>query len=597
MSNLTEVYNEQLGKYRSTLYNLRQKHKQFGWIRLASILIPFLLAYAFLPSQLIYFIIGLVIVIAGFLVVVSKDADNDEKIKYFETLLFINEEELRINDNHFTHRADGKNWEPEDHQYAADLDIFGKYSIYQYLNRCESQQGQGLLARHLLKPLPFESIRKYQDAAKELKPRLEWRQDLQTFGKLAGFTFNTERRITNWIQSEQKDIPEKFWKIAILVYPVIPVTTVVLYSIGIIPVYLFLLLIYGFFSFAGIYTKLVNQTHNNVSRITKEIDGIQQQMLLFEKGKFDSELLNGMQKNMESDKGKASSEFKNLKLILNRFDLRLNMIVNPILNIFLLWDIRQMLVLQSWKHRNRELVKIWIDTIAALECLNSIAIFSYNQPQFVFPVVSNDYFEFEARNLGHPLIDASKRVSNECRISGVGQILLITGSNMAGKSTFLRSVGVNSVLSYMGAPVCAEALKISYAPIISSMRIADNLAENTSTFYAELKKLKNIIDKVNRGEKIFILLDEILRGTNSLDRHSGSMAFIKQLIQENAIAIVATHDVELAAMEKEFPVAIHNFHFDVQVSGEELYFDYKLKKGVCQSMNASILMKKIGIKI
>ncbi|PWU03750.1 MAG: hypothetical protein C5B52_02805 [Bacteroidetes bacterium] len=590
-------YEEQLGKYRSALYDLRQKHKLFGWLRLGSILIPFLLAYAFLPSQLPFFIIGFVIMIAIFLFLVSKDADNDEKIKYFETLIFINEEEIRILTDRFTHREDGKKWEPENHAYASDLDIFGKYSIYQYLNRSESEQGKGLLAKQLLIPLPFESISKYQEAVKELKPLLEWRQDFQCFGKLAGFSFNTEKRITNWINSDKKDIPEKFWKIPIVFYPIIPITTVVLYATGIIPLFLFLLFIYAFFSFSGMYTKMVNETHNNVSKITKEIDGLQQQMLLFENEKFLSGLLNTMQKNMQGKTGKASTEFKSLKTILNRFDLRLNMVVSPILNIFILWDIRQMLALQSWKHRNRELVKKWIDTIAQLECLNSTAIFSFNHPNFIFPVVTANYFDFETQNLGHPLIDAGKRVSNDCRITGIGQIMLVTGSNMAGKSTFLRSVGVNAVLAYMGAPVCADSMKISYAPIVSSMRIADNLAENTSTFYAELKKLKNIIDKVNSGEKIFILLDEILRGTNSLDRHSGSVAFIRQLIQENAVAIVATHDVELAAMQNDFPGAIHNYHFDVQVSGEELYFDYKLKTGVCRSMNASILMKKIGIRI
>jgi DNA mismatch repair ATPase MutS len=156
---------------------------------------------------------------------------------------------------------------------------------------------------------------------------------------------------------------------------------------------------------------------------------------------------------------------------------------------------------------------------------------------------------------------------------------------------------VNVVLAQAGAPVCADSLTLSPVSLMSSMRIADNLAENTSTFYAELKKLKTIIEAVNRHEPVFILLDEILRGTNSMDRHKGSQALIAQLEKQNAVAVIATHDLELAKMEKQFGSSIENYHFDVQVEGEELYFDYKLKEGVCTSLNASILMKKIGIEL
>jgi DNA mismatch repair ATPase MutS len=168
---------------------------------------------------------------------------------------------------------------------------------------------------------------------------------------------------------------------------------------------------------------------------------------------------------------------------------------------------------------------------------------------------------------------------------------------MAGKSTFLRSAGINVVLAMMGSPVCAAELTVSNMKVISSMRVSDNLEENTSTFYAELKKLKHIIDAVKKHEKVFLLLDEILRGTNSADRHTGSKAFIKQLVKEKAFALVATHDLELTKLADEFPADIHNYHFDVQVKGDELYFDYFLKEGICTSMNASLLMKKIGIEL
>jgi DNA mismatch repair ATPase MutS len=205
--------------------------------------------------------------------------------------------------------------------------------------------------------------------------------------------------------------------------------------------------------------------------------------------------------------------------------------------------------------------------------------------------------ECTATALAHPLIDPARSVSNDFSTQGPAQITLVTGSNMAGKSTFLRSVGVNMVLAFMGAPVCAGSMRLSPFRIMSSMRIKDNLEESTSTFYAELKKLKSIIDAVNAHEPAFILLDEILRGTNSHDRQTGAIALVRQLIRQQAIGIIATHDLELAALEKEYPGSLHNYHFDVKVSGTEMYFDYLLKPGICRSMNASLLMQKIGIEV
>jgi len=203
----------------------------------------------------------------------------------------------------------------------------------------------------------------------------------------------------------------------------------------------------------------------------------------------------------------------------------------------------------------------------------------------------------EGKNIGHPLIASDTRVNNDYAIQGNARVDLITGSNMGGKSTFLRSIGVNIVLELMGGPVCAKSFSVYPAKLMSSMRIADNLAESTSTFYAELKKLQLIIEAVKRKETVFILLDEILRGTNSLDKHKGSEALIRQLIQQNTVAILATHDIELTQLQEQYPDSISNYHFDVQVANEELYFDYKLKTGVCKSLNATLLMKKIGINI
>ena len=253
--------------------------------------------------------------------------------------------------------------------------------------------------------------------------------------------------------------------------------------------------------------------------------------------------------------------------------------------------------MEKWKQQNHEHVLGWFTALGEFEAINSLSILSFNHPEWCFPELKKEHFFIEGKEIGHPLIPAGKCVNNPVKIDQAGELMLVTGSNMAGKSTYLRSIGVNTVLAMAGAPVCAKYFCLSPVQIISSMRIADNLEESTSTFYAELKKLKTVIDKVNNNEKVFILLDEILRGTNSLDRHTGSAALIKQLIKHNAVGIIATHDVELAGLKDEYPSGILNYHFDVQVNNEELYFDYKLKEGICTSLNASILMKKIGIEL
>jgi DNA mismatch repair ATPase MutS len=256
-----------------------------------------------------------------------------------------------------------------------------------------------------------------------------------------------------------------------------------------------------------------------------------------------------------------------------------------------------MMALNEWRRKNKAQVSIWFHLIGEAEVLNSLATLCFNQPRWNWPSFSEQHFTFEGTGIGHPLITEERRVVNDLEVHGTAKVALITGSNMAGKSTFLRSLGVNLLLAQMGAPVCAQRLVVSPVRLMTSMRIADNLAENTSTFYAELKKLKTIIEAIRRKEKVWVLLDEVLRGTNSMDRHIGLKALIRQIVNYHSVAVIATHDVEVAALADELSGTIENYHFDVQVEGEELYFDYKLKEGVCTSLNASILMKKIGIEL
>jgi DNA mismatch repair ATPase MutS len=352
-----------------------------------------------------------------------------------------------------------------------------------------------------------------------------------------------------------------------------------------------------FFVIAFSITRKVYPVYGKLNKIAKEIDTLARSIAFIERTDMHNQFLTDLKNELGFGVTTATHSIHKLNRIFNRFDYRLNPLVFIPLNTLVLWDLQQVLQLEKWKEENNHKIDHWFHTLAEFEALSSLGTLTFNHPGWTFPKLNTEQAEFTAEGLGHPLIDPNKSVVNNYSTIGKAQISIITGSNMAGKSTFLRSVGVNMVLACMGAPVYASHLRISPLKVMSSMRVKDNLEESTSTFYAELKKLKSIIDAVKRKEPLFILLDEILRGTNSHDRHTGSKSLIRQLVHDNATGIIATHDLELASLEKEFPASIHNFHFDVQIDGPELYFDYTLKTGICQSFNAAILMKKIGIEL
>lgn len=591
----TKAYRQNITDYTASLNVYKDKRTNLGVFRLFSVIMLFIAAYyGFAHSWLA----GLIVMMAGislFLFLVSLDVKNNEKIFYFEKLLLINNEELKIIAGEFMHREDGLSYLPHEHAYAADLDLFGTSSIYQYIDRCTSEQAKLLLASSLLAQSSADVIIQRQQAAEELKPQLNWRQQLQFAGIKNHITINTEERITSWLQSGMP-YRQSHWKLVAQLFPLLTLACVVAFVVGLIPSAVFTLLVFCFYMVSLLVSSRVTRTYVQLSRIVDQVSTLHQTLQHVEGLSCKSSLLIALQNQLQQN-GKASYNILQLKKILDRFDMRLNVFVFIFLNTFLLWDLQQVLSLNKWREMHLNSVKTWFDVIANVELINTLSTLAYNHPSWCLPEVVHEHFTLVASEVGHPLIKDNKRVDNSFTTEGTAKVSIITGSNMAGKSTFLRSIGVNLVLAQMGAVVCAKSFAFSVIDLCTSMRVADNLAENTSTFYAELKKLKSIIERVNADEKIFILLDEILRGTNSLDKHTGSEALIKQFLRKHAVAVIATHDVELGNLKNEYGDHIENYHFDVQVEGEELYFDYKIKRGICQSLNASLLMKKIGIEL
>ncbi|MDZ4809884.1 MAG: hypothetical protein SGI96_16705 [Bacteroidota bacterium] len=599
MANTTpeEFYTHRISELTVENGKQNKKKSQLAWLRFFSLIGAFAAAWVLWPFGEAFGIIAFFLLIGLFIYFLKQDVNNNAAIENTNRLIAINEVEILILRHNFFHLPDGSKYQPASHSYTNDLDIFGRASLYQYINRTTSEQGSTVMAGWLTQPGTVPLLLQRQEAARELATQTHWRQQLQAYGIADAITNATEEKISLWLSEENKFIHKLFWKILQLVLPAISLTVLGLYLTGIIESNKFFPAAILLMILAFSISKKVIPAHSKLSKIAPQLETLSNSIAWIEQTSFTTSFLQQLKNEFDHHPVKASKKIKGLTRILERLDLRLNFVVFIPLNTFLFWDLQQVFALEKWKDNNKQNISHWFKGLAEMEAVVSIGNLAFNHPAWTFPVISNEEAVFESETLGHPLIPVEKRINNSFSTKGVNQLNLVTGSNMAGKSTFLRSIGINMVLAMAGAPVCASQLTLSPMKVMSSMRISDNLEESTSTFYAELKKLKEIIEAVNQNEKVFLLLDEILRGTNSADRHTGSKALIKQLIHHQAAGVLATHDLELAKLCDEYPGNIQNYHFDVQVANDELFFDYKLKRGICQSMNASILMKKIGIEL
>ena len=340
------------------------------------------------------------------------------------------------------------------------------------------------------------------------------------------------------------------------------------------------------------YVLRVNLVHQQTSHAEKALRHYASLIAHIEKGQFEADKLVRLQKAFEPA---ASHAIARLSYIISQLNARYNAFV-LLFNLFGLWDLQWVLSLEKWKLQQKGQLNKWFNALAEFETLSSFATIAFNNPDWTKPSIVEEKV-IQATALGHPLISNAKRVANDMKLPTAGHIKLLTGSNMAGKSTLLRTVGLNIVLAMAGAPVCAQKLSLPLLQVYTSMRTQDALHESTSSFYAELKRLKVIIEAVEKGENIFFLLDEILKGTNSRDRHTGSKALIRQLIEQGGGGIIATHDLELGSLESQYNGPIENWCMEVEIQDGKLHFDYLLKKGVSKSFNATLLMQQMGIAI
>lgn len=522
----------------------------------------------------------------------------------------INQQELDRLDSKLSDFDSGEEFLTTDHAYVADFDIFGTHSLFQLVNRTTTESGNQLLAQWLSEPADKPLIEARQQAVKELSTDLEWRQRFQASGMAFSNKKSQYKKLLNWIQTPVQLLPGKSVYIpAAIILSVAALTTGVYYIINayasdwyyyLLPLAVVLLISSQVLKkLKPLAEDIIDNTHENV----KVLGGYHALIQKIEGRNFESELLKNLQSVLNRDGYSAANEINRLKRILHFFqqrgtknDLFGGNKFYPVLNFFFLTDIYWIIFSEQWKVRNGKYLAGWAAAISEFEVFNSMAGFAYANPSYSYPQIKEAPYSIRFEQLGHPLLSEQKRVCNDFVLEGRGEIDMITGSNMAGKSTFLRTVGINLVLAFIGAPCCARSASISSMRIFSSMRTQDNLEEGISSFYAELRRVESLLELLRKEEPIFFMLDEMFKGTNSKDRHKGGFSLIKQLADLNAFGLISTHDLDLAILAGKHEL-VTNYSFNSEIKDGNMLFNYTLTPKICTDFNASELMRRSGIEV
>lgn len=516
--------------------------------------------------------------------------------EWLETQARIIQEELQALSGDYSSFEDGKEYVNPEHPYSFDLDIFGRRSLFQSINRTCTFFGKNRLAKWLQNHLHEKtSIEKRQEMVREISEHTLFREQFRVAGLVHHGQSSDGEKIQAWSQSPAQYLHARWVKAFIWGVPVIN-SLLLITSLAGWTSFSWLGLSFGIFlvlSFGII--KRATYIQETYGKQLKSLNGYARLIALAKAEDWKSA---GMQKLMERFNLNGQSPIQTLQQLskeLDRLDLRNNQFLYVLLEGSIFFQLQEIVRIERWKVRYGQHISEWLETVGELDTLCSLGTFAYNHPQYTYPELTEKPFCFLATQMGHPLMPASQCVKNDATIPSRPFFLIITGANMAGKSTYLRTIGVNYLLACIGAPVCCERLKLYPNQLITSLRTSDSLSDNESYFFAELKRLKRIIDLLNQGQQLFIILDEILKGTNSMDKQKGSFDLIRQFMQLKANGIIATHDLLLGSLIKQFPEEIRNYCFEADIKENELTFSYKLREGVAQNMNACFLMKKMGI--
>lgn len=546
-------------------------------------------------------VIALISGIVGFLILLKKHQTIRQERDLNHHLAFVNEDETARLNRQYLRPETGDEFASPTHSYSGDLDIFGKHSLFRLLNRTHTHEGRKRLATWLQAPSGADTVRLRQQSVDELKPQLEWRQQLEALAASEETISRSPESLIKWATATELPLPT-YLSVVRFAFPAITTGLFIAWLVGYVPgaVVLLALCIHGFvLSRVARLAKEVSEQTFEISAALQAFRALFQQA---EQLKGESVRLRAIGQALTSGNYRASEAIGRLGQLTEGLNFRRNPYFFLLFGIATLWDVQYLFRLENWRQQYGPDCSRWFDALGELEALNSLAGFAYAHPTYTTPDITDTELILTMQSVAHPLLPPGRRVANSLSLTGPGQTILITGSNMSGKSTFLRTVGANVVLALAGSVVSAEAFTCSPVRVFTSMRTQDSLEESTSSFYAELKRLQTLIGLTSADPAkqspipVLYFLDEILKGTNSADRHRGAEALIRQLHRTTASGFVSTHDLELGQLSDATDF-LRNYHFQSTLHNGELVFDYKLRDGICESFNASQLMQAIGIDV
>ena len=515
-----------------------------------------------------------------------------------ETQLKLNQDELKGLEGDYSVFDEGREFIDAGHPYSYDLDLFGRKSLFQALGRTCTHIGKQTLAtwmqHHLTEKAAIETR---QESIRDMSQRMEFREAFRVTGSINRGADSDEEEISRW--SQTPSVLQHLWWVKLCLWAV-PGINILLLALGLLHILslswfgmmftVFVILSFGLIQRGTLIQETYGKKLKTLNRYAR--------LITLAKGEtWQAPALRELTDKLDIDGHSPAEALMQLSKELDRLDLRNNQLLYVILEGSMFFQLRQIVRIERWKARYGKYLMGWLEAVGELDALCSLGTFAYNHPAYTYPTITNQPFCFLARNMGHPLMPEAQCVKNDATIPSRPYFLIITGANMAGKSTYLRTIGVNYLLACMGCPVCCESLTLYPAHLITSLRTTDSLSDNESYFFAELKRLKRIIDLLNKGQELFIILDEILKGTNSADKQKGSLDLIRQFMRLKADGIIATHDLLLGTLADQFPEYIRNYCFEADIKDNELTFSYRLREGVAQNMNACFLMRKMGITI
>ncbi|HRA73563.1 MAG TPA: DNA mismatch repair protein, partial [Flavobacterium sp.] len=580
-----EPYKSRSLTYSQELTKTKTQYNTISLLRLASILLFLLLGYYYLQeSKMLLLGLSISFLIAFFLLM-RWHSKLQFQIKMGEALRSINTNEREYLENNKLPFENGEEFIDFQHPYAYDLDVFGNHSLFQNMNRTATYIGKKTLAQQCVRLLPNEEIIRNQEAVKELADKLDWRQEFLALAKISQDTKSAYESLLKWSKSNSTPLSKGTVWISIL-SPVLFLGAAVAYWITSNVVYLNVLSFIFIFNlgFLGRFMKRIQLEIAHSSNIDTIISHYGLLLQKIEKEDFKAEKLIRLQKQLMYQNEKASVHLKQLASLFSSMDTIQNLITGVAFNGTFLFNLHIFKALIVWKNQHAAVLENWLVVMGEFEMLNSLANVSYNNPDFVFPELNTNY-EISFSNLSHPLLSKKNRVGNDIDFQPQS-FMILTGSNMSGKSTFLRSLGINMVLTGMGSVVCATQANVHPMPVLVSMRLADSLSDSESYFFAEIKRLKQIMDELDH-QPAFVLLDEILRGTNSDDKRNGTIEVIKKVIAKKALGAIATHDIEVCLTTNDYPETLVNKCFEVEIINNDLHFDFVLRDGICKNKSAT----------